>query len=719
VTNAVEPSSAVAVANVPWLLESRSVAIVGDSPGEGRGGWIHEALLGGGFDGAVYPVNPKYDNIRGRRAYRSLLDLPDRVDFVAVAVGAAHAVGVVEQAGQIGAKAVLCIAAGFAEAGVDGRRAQDELAAAARRHGIALCGPNCYGIANLHAHFLAYGGPLAAPMTAGPVALLFQSGALTHSVTDPLVQRGVGFSFIVTSGNEAVVELADYIDVVADDPNTSVIACFVEGFKHPARFESAARKAAANGKRIVVLKVGRTELGRRAALAHTGSVAGEDRVYDALFEQLGVVRVDDLDELIETATLLSRVRRIDGRNIGIVTISGGGSGVISDLAEDVALPLRPFTATTEDRLRAELPVFAHPNNPLDVTGAVGERPELMRAALEALARDEEVGAVVLALNSPTATDEISRALHRSMVTSLAAVAGPQDVPFVLLSMTSGALDLELRMIAEAAGVPFLCGLREGLAAIARTANGRLGAPADAGTPPDGVRGLMRPPFGETAAKTVLELIGLHVPRAATVSTPEEAAREAEAIGFPVVLKIDSPDVPHKTEAGAVVVDVRDRAGAEAAFAQIVANARAYAPGAEIETVSVQEHVPDGVDFLIGVTAAEGLGPAVVLSVGGVFVEALDDAAVAMAPLTEAGADRMIDSLRGSRLLDGYRGRPRADRDALRDALVRLSKLAWWLRDDIVEIDVNPLRVLAEGEGAVVLDALFVPHDPSERKVSIE
>jgi acyl-CoA synthetase (NDP forming) len=708
--------------NMRYLLAPGSVAIVGDTPGTGRGGWIHEALVTNGFAGPIYPVNPKYDEIRGLRAYPSLLDLPAAVDFVAVALGAGHAAKAIEQAASAGAKAALVIAAGFAEAGEEGRGRQEELRETALRHGIALCGPNCYGIANLHGNFAAYGGPLASPMRPGSVALLFQSGALTHSVTDPSVLRSTGYSFIVTTGNEAVTEIADYLELIAEHEQTRVIACFLEGLKSPSRFAAATRKAIAAGKRIVVLKVGRTELGQQAALSHTGAVAGEELVYDALFDRLGVIRVSDLDELIETVELLSYIPRIEAGNTAVTTISGGGAGMIADLSGEVGLPLDPFEQATRERLRSVLPAFAHPNNPLDVTGAVGEDPHLMGEALRALAEDESVSVIALAVNSPTATDDVSRRLHRTMTEALCELAATVEKPVVLGSISSGALDPDLLSLARQAGVPFLVGMRETLLAIARLRRASQGidrhlqARATPGAPPRDLGELAGswPDDGacsETESKRLLERVGLVAPRSALATTPAEAAQLASRIGFPVVLKVESPDVPHKTEVGGVRLGIADENEAERAFRQLVDDVHRQLPNAQIAGVSVQEQVGAGIDVLVGITNDPQLGPAIAVGLGGVFVEALNDVVVRMAPVAEEEAAEMIAALRAHHVFDGFRGSPKADTEALCAAVVRISELGWWLRDRVRAIDVNPLRVLPAGQGVRVLDALVIPFTP--------
>lgn len=705
------------MSNVEVLLRPRQVAIVGDSPGAGRGGWIHEQLVAHGFDGPVYPINPKYEEVRGLRAYPSLRAVPGPVEFMAVALGAAHAVRVMTEGAEVGVRAALFIASGFAEAGEGGRALQGELARIARAHDIAVCGPNCYGIANLHENFVAYGGPLAQPMRKGPVALVYQSGALTHGSTDPAVLRDIGYSYVITTGNEAVTELADYIDVIADDPVTRVIACFVEGFKDPARFFRAARKAIVNGQRLVVLKVGRSALAKQATLAHTGSLAGEDSTLDAAFRRLGIVRVHDLDELIEAVEFFSYVPHIGAGTVAVSSISGGSCGIMADLAEDVGLTFAPLGAETRTVLEAVLPDFASVNNPLDLTGAVGEQPEILDSALATLDGDPQIALVAFAMNTPTTGDEIGRSLYRRMAASIARAGATASTPFAMFTMTSGAFDAELVAIAHDAGLPLMQGFRESLYVIARVqeasrAIDRWRDPDTlAGPEPIGLRDLLRsfpgPALTERASKRLLSAVGIDVPAARLTRMADEASAVAADIGFPVAMKVESPDILHKTDAGGVRLDVRSAEEAGLAFREICSNARRHAPDSELRGVLVEEMVPDGVDVLVGVTNRGGVGPAVVFGLGGVFVEALDDVAVRMAPVALEEAHELIQEIKGAQVLQGFRGVPPADVDALAELVVTISRLAWWLRDAVSELDVNPVRVFGVGRGAKALDALVV------------
>jgi acetate---CoA ligase (ADP-forming) len=702
------------------LLRPASVAIVGATPGTGRGGWIHEQLLRLGYAGPIYPVNPKYSEIRGAKAYPSLLDIPAPVEFVAVALGASQAIRVMKQCAQKQVRAALFVASGFAETGPAGRAIQNELRRLAVDHGIAVCGPNCYGIANIHGRFAAYGGSLTQPLRPGPIALLFQSGALTHAVMDPVAARTSGYSYIITTGNEAVVELADYVAALADDPHTRVIACFVEGFKSPERFFAAARQAIGQGKRLVILKTGRSELAQRAALAHTGALTGPDDVYDALFRQLGIARVADLDELIETAELLSLAAPAPAGTTAIISISGGSCGVAADLAQSLGLALAPIRAPTSDRLRAILPPFATAHNPLDLTGAIGEDPALLPGALAALAAEPQVNVVALALNTPFGGDQPAQALYQAMCRAVAASAVASDTLHVVFSMSSGQYDPEIVRIMRAAGVPLLMGMRESLAALAHWQRGRaiveLRDPAVLAGPElaraaELVRRSADVALSEHAAKAVLAAAGMPICREIAATTLDATVQAAEQIGYPVALKINSPDIPHKTEAGCVRLNLDSSQAVTDAFQVIGDRARQYRPAARIDGVLIQEMVRGGLETLAGVTNYPGLGPVIVFGLGGVLVELLGDWAMRLAPIGEAEALAMIAETRAARILDGWRGGPPLDVAALAQALVQLARLGWQLRDTIAAIDINPLVVLPRGQGVKVVDALIVRAAP--------
>ena len=439
------------------LLNPRTVAVVGDTPTAGRGGLLHSQLVRRGFAGQIVPVNPKYDTIRGLPAYPTVSDYDGPVDFVAVTLGPARAVASMRDCVQAGARAVLFIGSGFAEAGQDGARIQAELSDLATRNGIALAGPNCYGLANVRAGFAPFFGALPEPLIPGPVALISGSGALTHAVGDVLAARGTGFGYVITVGNEAGVDAADYLSVVADDPHIRVVACYLEAFRDARSFAAAAAKAVAAGQRLVVLTPGRSASARQASSAHTGALAPEHRVTAAFLGRLGAITVNDLDELAETVELAARVPGIGDGTVCVTTISGGGCAVLADLADDARLPLRPLSAGVLAELRDVIPASAPIGNPVDLTGMATDDESILSGALRAT--DAEASLHMFAVNTPLAGTEEDRGLYQRLVATVARTAPSLRAPVALFTLTSGRLDPVIVATAHEAGIPLLQGAR--------------------------------------------------------------------------------------------------------------------------------------------------------------------------------------------------------------------------------------------------------------------
>jgi acyl-CoA synthetase (NDP forming) len=690
------------------LLAPRSVAVVGASPRGNRGSVILGNLKRLGFPGPVHAVNPRYDRIGDVPCVPSLKDLPEVPDFVAFAMPAAASVAAVKEAADLGVKAGLVIAGGFSESGEAGAALQRDLADIARASGMKLCGPNCYGVANLSARFAAYSGGLVDPLVPGNVGYVLQSGAVTHAIHDTLIGRGPGIGAVVTSGNEAAVELSEYVDWLVDDPATSVIALFIEGLRDPPAFERAAEKALKAGKPIVALKVGRSERGQKATLAHTGSVAGSDEAYDGLFRRHGVIRAEDIDHLRETIVLLSSPRRPRGPGHAFASISGGLTTMLTDLCDQAGLVTPDPAPQTRARLQAALPDFGAVHNPLDTTGALAENPAILGAVAEAFLADPAVDCFAFAFNTPLGTSA-----HRARAKVIAEAQGKTEKPLVCLSVAGGGVDPEVVSTLHAAGVPFLTGARETILALkgqAFFAERRQAFERDRGALAKG-RGL-KPPFAlkagviaEHAATTLLSPYGLPFVAQGRAASAAEAAATAGRLGFPVALKIDSPDIAHKTEAGGVRLALRDPAEVEAAFADIFASARRHAPQARLDGALVQCMAPKGLEVLLGVTRHGDFGPQLVVGVGGTFVEIIKQAAVRAAPIARADAEEMIDETILGRLLENFRGSGPFDRDALVAAMLALSDAAMDLGPALAAIDVNPFIVLPKGQGAVAVDAL--------------
>jgi acetate---CoA ligase (ADP-forming) len=702
------------------LLNPRRVAVIGDTPTSGRGGLLHEQLVRRGFTGEIIPVNPKYAEIRGLRAYPTVADYGAPVDFVAVTLGPARALASMRDCVEAGARAVLFIGSGFAEVGGEGAQIQARLRGLALDNGIALAGPNCYGLANVRAGFAPFFGALPEPLTPGPIALISGSGALTHAVGDVLAARGTGFGYVITVGNEAGVDAADYLSLLAEDPAIRVIACYLEALRDAPRFAAAVRKAAAAGQRVVALTVGRSEASRRASAAHTGALAGEARVLTAFLADLGVVLVRDLDELAEAVELAAFVPAIGAGTISVSTISGGGCAVLADLAADVGLPLAPFTEPARAALSRAIPGGGAVGNPLDLTGLATDDESIISAALRAA--DGQAGAGtglhLFAVNTPLAATETDRDLYRRMAATVVRTAPELRSPVALFTLTSGALDPVLVDCAHRAGIALMQGSREALNAVARLRDATARGPAR--TEPPAVTAQARAALEvlgrttdatltQSSAAEVLEAAGLTTARGRLVRAAElagafdAAVAVADRLGYPVVAKIESPDILHKSDVGGVILDLTSSAAVRTAVGALLE--RAGALGARIDGVRIETQVPDGVAMLIGVVVDPRIGPAVVLGAGGVYVELLDDVALLLAPATAEQVREALTGLRVNRLLTGLRGQPTGDIDALVDAVVAVSELAWAARGELAALDVNP--VLVHPVGVTAVDAVIL------------
>lgn len=697
------------------LLSPRAIAVVGASERHGSAGrLVLENLRHLGYQGRVYAVHPKYREVLGFPCYPDLRSLPGPVDSVAVLLAAEKVLPTLEAAVEVGARAAWVLASGFAEAGPEGKARQEELARFAAQSGLLVCGPNCIGVANLVDRVATYSVALSPATRAGGVSAVVQSGAICLGLANA---ARFGFRYLISSGNEAVLDSADYLDHLVQDPQTKVILAFLEGIRSPQKFVAAAQAAAEAGKPILVVKVGRSEAAQRAVQAHTGSLAGSDAVCDAAFRRLGVVRLDTLDELLEAAELFLTCPLPQGEGVGLLTLSGGQIGLVADLAADLGLQFPPFSAEALAALERILPPFTNIANPLDAWGS-GDLESTYPACVEVVSREEGIHLLAVSRDTPPAVAQ--REVEQSLAVAEAAVRATRETgkPVLVFSNLSTTFHPQVQQVLEEGSVPYLQGTRETLRAVqafvryATFQRKRL-APVEVGcpSPPDlpvwrerlqGRQGAL----SEVEARALLASYGIPGPREAVARTPQEAVARARHIGFPVVLKVLSPDILHKTEIGGVRVGLRDDAAVAQAFQEVMEAARHHHPQARLEGVLVQEMVPpDAVEVILGVLRDPDFGPAVVFGSGGILVELLKDSALRLPPLSREEALEMIQETRGAKLLRGFRGRPPADVDALADTLVRLSQLAVDLGDVVQALDINPLMVLPQGQGVRAVDAL--------------
>lgn len=695
------------------LLRPRSVAVVGASAKGNRGSRILRNLRRFGFEGHACAINPNYKDVEGYPCYGSLDDTPEAPDFVAIAVPAAGAVAAVEAAVKRGSRAGLIIGGGFGEGAGEGADLAARIKEIAAAHEFKLCGPNCYGVLNVTDRVAAFSGNVVDPLTPGSIGFVLQSGAISHATHDTALGRGLGISAIITSGNELTCELSEYVDWMVQDPATKVIAVFIEGLKNPQRFAIAARKALEAGKPVVALKVGRSERGRRSTLAHTGSVAGSDESYEGLFRRAGVIRVNDLEEYIETLLLMSSTRRPRSSGMALASISGGLTTLISDVSEDVGIDLPAISDATREALSAALPGFGLASNPLDTTGLLAEKPEILPRVTQAFLDDEAISSFGLLFNTPRGC-EPQRKLYLSHAEVLNKAQALTDKPLFGLAVVAGRIDEEVAQILGRSGVPFLNGAKAGLRALKHWSNysQRRDVLLKRPQPNASLPSLHEPlavekVFSERESMEILQKYGVPFPKRWSASNAVDAVQRSKEAGFPVVMKVDSEDIAHKTEVGGVKVNLQNEAEVQAAFDAIMSSVKRHAPAARLAGVTIQPMIRGGLEILLGVVRDPQFGPQIVVGLGGVFVELFKDAQVRQLPITREDAREMLEAPMLKMLLGGYRGARRSDVEALIDCMLALSTAGLELGDRLGEIDLNPVRVMEEGKGVIALDALIV------------
>lgn len=710
--------------NLEPLLNPRSVAIVGASETSFYGSMLYQNLVAYGFKGNIYPINPKYDSLFGVTCYASLAALPEPPDQVAIIVRREMVLDQVKSAIAAGAKSATIVSAGFGETDEDEwKQVEADIRQLSIDHQFPILGPNCLGAINVHGGVGALAAPIRGGILPGNIALIMQSGGLLQGLVYPFYQRGIGLSYAVSSGNNMSLDMADFIEHGLKDPNTDVICVYMEGFKQPEKFKRVAKQALEAGKPIVVLKVGKSEKAAKATFAHTGSLAGSDHVIDAVFEQYGVVRVSDFEELLETAAVLSVKKEVElpeHSGIGMLGGSGGAVGLTSDLAAELGIHLPELAPETREELIRILPPSAIVLNPVDATGQILNDFDTFRKTVDIMSKDPNIGVILYAMTLGMASTDIPR--HQKLLDIIMEVAGNIEKPLVIFSLNSHSLDeWQTNFLRTHKQIAFTQGLRRSLQAVQRMIDYNKRYHANKRNPrPEPiqdesrrsgavqyVQSLGRKVLTEYESKRLLNMYGIPTSRERLAATADEAAAAAEEIGYPLVMKIVSPDILHKTEAGGVRVGIQNREQLLAAYGEMMSRAAAYKPDADIHGVLIQELVAGGTEMIIGASRDEQFGTSIMVGMGGIFVEVLKDSVFKMPPLTEDDAMQMIRGSKGYPVLAGARGKGPKDIAALQETLLKISQLVIELEDYIEEMDMNPLLVMDEGEGVKAVDALFV------------
>jgi acyl-CoA synthetase (NDP forming) len=691
-------------AGLDALFRPTSVAILGASDDPTRiSGRPLRYLLEGGFKGGIFPVNPNRETVQGVKAYKSLADVPAVPDVALLAVPASLTEQAVRDCIAKGVKGAVIFSAGYAESGEEGLEVQKRIADIARAGGLRLLGPNCLGIFNPQIGFFGtFTQSLDREMPGpGPLGIISQSGAYGSHIAYLARKRGIGINYWITTGNEADIDVAESLEWMAVQPDIKVIMAYVEGVRDGPRFRNALELARQNRKPVVMMKVGRSEIGAKAASSHTASLAGADAIYDAVFAQCGVHRATTTEEQIDVAYACARGVFPKSNKLGVVTLSGGAGVLISDAAERHGLDVAPMPVTAQKKLKDLLP-FASVENPVDTTAQALNDMNLLARNIEVILEEGGYDAVIGFFSSVPNTRTLSGPLRDAIAKGCARF--PDRL--IALSMIG---DPDVVAAYEASGFLVFEDSDRAVAALAALVGFSKAFDRSDDTPDiQPAASIGTEALSESAAKCLLGAAGIPFLDERVAGTPAQAGADADAIGYPVVLKIVSPDIEHKTEIGGVLLDVSDRAGVESGFKTLTTRAAEHRPDARIEGVLVAPMARKGVETIIGVSRDPVFGPAVMFGIGGVHVEVLKDVVFRLAPFGRAEAVRMIDQIRGRALLSGVRGSAPADVDALADLLVRTSEFAAAHRDDIETIDLNPVVVLAAGEGVVALDALVVP-----------
>jgi len=694
------------------LMAPRSIMVLGASPREGAlGNTVVKNLIQSGYKGEIHPVHPTAPEVCGIAAFASVSAIPRPVECAVVCLSADKVLSALDEAATHGVGAAVIFASGFAETGAEGAARQHALSELAERTGMKICGPNCLGLANIHQSIPLYSAALPETLEKGDVAVLSHSGSgcIVLSSTGRF-----GISHLVSVGNAAVVDVDQYLDYLADDDATRVAALFIETIRNPEAFAAASLRMREAGKAVVVLKVGRSDMGAAATAAHTGSLAGAAAVYDDFFRRCGVVAVEDIDELVEAVELLRAMRRKPtGKGIAVLNVSGGEIALTCDVAQRIGLDLPELSQATKARLQEILPSFGHAANPLDVTGVAVFDMAMYGGAIEALASDPSVALVAVSQDCPSAIGKKQSQTYGAIADTVARLSPSLPRPVVFYSNVAGGIHPRIAEPLLAARVPVLQGARASLLAIKRFLNQNDAAfdderPRIAADPKWIARFAMGEPLTEREAKQFLGDAGLPVTREALATSAIEARDMAAKIGFPVVLKVESVDLPHKSDVGGVRLDLRTTEAVEAAYEEIVRNVGAKAPRARIGGVLVQEMAGKGTEVIAGLTRQDPFGMAVVVGAGGVLVELIGDSALALAPISPERARDLVAGTKINKLLAGYRGAPAGDVAALAQLLSRLSDIAVAYGDVLEAVDLNPVHVGVQGSGVRILDALIIP-----------
>lgn len=697
------------------MFNPSSIALIGVSPDPRKlGHRLLHFLQKYQYPGEILPVNPKYDQINGLKCYPRIADLPD-TDVALITLPAKLVEDILEECADRGIKHVILYSSGFAEVGEKGKVLQQRIVDLAKRNNMSILGPNCHGLVNLMDSIpMSFNTALDIDekILSGKIGFVSQSGALATYILAVAREQGIGFSYWVTTGNEAGIDFCDCISYLLDEPRTEVICVYIEEIRDGEKFIQCAKKASKLGKPIVALKVGRSDSGSVAASSHTGAITGSDEAYEAIFKRYGIIRAMTIQELLDYTLILAPKKYPRSSNVAIATISGGGGIIMADDCEDFGLSIPQLSRGTRDRLAEIVPVFGSTRNPVDLTAQLITQPELLKDSLQIITEDTSIETVAIFLGLQHKTGDI-------LAKGIAEVAQNTHKLFTVAWMVPPMS--AVRILSES-NVPVFTDATRCVKAIGAAVKyqkfqlhkefpaGRITSISKVNSIKKELQSLIdkgRGALSEAESMQIMSHYGISTPKMRKAKSAEEAIQFAEEIGFPVVLKIDSPDVLHKSDIGAVKVGIGDVDAVAEAFNQIMASVKGFNDKADIHGVIVEEMLPAGTEVIIGAKVEKPFGPIITFGLGGIYVELLRDVSYSPAPLSQDEAKKLIEAIKSHKVLQGYRGKPPADLSALSDMLVKFSYFAHDLKGIIKEIDLNPVIVYGKGEGCVALDALIV------------
>lgn len=706
------------------LLTPASVAVVGASERPGPGRHVLVNLLDADFLGQVFAVNPRYEAVLGVACYPDLSSIAEVPETVVLAIPARYVPDALSEAGRLGVRAAVILSSGFAEVGGNGADLQADIQRIAHEYDIAVSGPNCMGLINYGENIPLFSGVVPPAVTVEASAVVAQSGSVSVAL---LNGHGPKPTYLLSVGNQAGVDSADFLAYFAADSKVRSMGFFLETIPRAGEFFIQAARAAQLGKPTIVCQTGKSARGAEATSAHTGALAQPYSTFTNLAEQFGVIVVDDLDTLSQTISLTSAIEHHGSSGVGLVNVSGGQNALILDLAADMGLEFTALSPQTRDRLQTILPEYGMADNPLDVTGTVMADADGYRGSLEAMAEDPGVGVIAAVVPLPNiAVPEGGRYRFWHMLESIAAVGESSGKPIVVLTAIPGPLDSRMTSFLSARNIPLLHGFKPGLAAIAHYVRWKAGRaqpvspnllcssalPNANGQASDQLRRLVADNksdgLSEADAKRIMTECGFPTPQEVIAHSAHEAVVAAERIGFPVAMKIDSPDIAHKSEVGGIRLGCGDPDAVARAYEEMKAEVAQKAPEARITGVLVAEQVSSITEALVGMKYDADLGPLILFGMGGIHAEIFNSYFIRKPPIDPSDVRSLITRLRGHEVFFGARGRPNADVEALVDFICRFGEFCLDNAGLLTEIDLNPIAVLAEGEGVRMLDALFIP-----------